>query len=106
MVLGERRSDLSLICESESQGRVSGLTGRGVQILRVLGWRNSEMVEATMGPYRAEGLAFTYDGTVWLMLVGNRYLLALGALHGRVSVGAMSRVGSAIPKQVGGEDVG
>lgn len=57
------------------------------------------MVEATMGPYRAEGLAFTYDGTaVWLVLVGNRYLLALGALHGRVSVGAMSREGSAIPK--------
>jgi hypothetical protein len=56
------------------------------------------MVEATMGPYRAEGLAFTYDGTVWLVLVGDRYLLALGALHERVPVGAMSREGSAIPK--------
>ena len=51
-----------------------------------------------MGPYGAEGLAFTYYDTVWLVLVGDRYLLALGALHGRVSIGAMSREGSAVPK--------
>jgi hypothetical protein len=48
------------------------------------------MVEESMGPYGAEGLAFTHGATDWLVLVGDRYLLALGAHHGGVSVGALS----------------
>lgn len=95
-----------MICESESQRRVTGLTGRNVQILCEIGWRKFvDMVEA-MGPYQAEGLTFTYGGTGGVVLVGDRYLLALGAHHRRVSVGVLSREGSAVPRWVCGAGVG
>ena len=88
---------MSMIGESESQRRVKGLTGRNVQILREIGWREFVDMVEVMGPYQAEGLAFTYGGPGGLVLVGDRYLLALGAHQRRVSVGVWSRDG-AVPR--------
>lgn len=92
-----------MIRESESQGRVIRLTGEVLQLARVLGGRIFvNMIEATLGLDRAKGLAFAHDGSGWLMPMGYRDLLALGAHHGGVSVGAVSHTGYVFPREVGG----